>query len=240
MESDGVADHPNPDDVGVSDTESVGGASSASASEESSDIVEPSLVLRDVRENSREMMAALVALDAVDLGTMFARRAVVMKSVPHFLRGAYRGAMRIAMEEATQPDLRRSERGWKLFLLLPRMLLHRPGRGGNISKTKLTSHFDDFSAGRWDVLISASEACDIGAIVDRARRRRHRWCSWASSPVVVRRWKGLMWHLALNGHSTCCGIRGNDQPTPVQGTSCRVASQNSFLSFHSIWMRRNS
>ena len=30
MESDGgVADHPNPDDVGVSDTESVGGASSA-------------------------------------------------------------------------------------------------------------------------------------------------------------------------------------------------------------------
>ena len=78
------------------------------------------------------------------------------------------------MEEATQPDKRRSERRWKLFLLLPRMLLHRPGRGGNISKTKLTSRFDDFSAGRWDVLISASEACDIGAIVDRARRRRHR------------------------------------------------------------------
>ena len=88
-----------------------------------------------------------------------------MKSVPHFLRGAYRGAMRIAMEEATQPDLRRSER-------LPRMLLHRPGRGGNISKTKLTSRFDDFSAGRWDVLVSASEACDMEqsstiAVVDR-------------------------------------------------------------------------
>ena len=42
MESDGVADHPNPEDVGVSDTESVGGASSASASEEAPDIVEPS------------------------------------------------------------------------------------------------------------------------------------------------------------------------------------------------------
>ena len=75
MESDGVADHPNPDDVGVSDTESVGGASSASASEEAPDIVEPRLVLRDVRENSREMRAALVALDAVDLGTVFASRA---------------------------------------------------------------------------------------------------------------------------------------------------------------------
>ena len=41
LESNGVADHPNPDDVGVSDTESVGGASSASASEEAPDIVEP-------------------------------------------------------------------------------------------------------------------------------------------------------------------------------------------------------
>ena len=111
-----VADHPNPDDVGVSDTESVGGASSAGASEEALDVVEPSLVLRDVRVNCREMRAALVALDAADLGTMFARRAVVMKSVPHFLRGACRGAMRIAMEEATQPDSHRSERGWKLFL----------------------------------------------------------------------------------------------------------------------------
>ena len=37
-------------------------------------------------------------LDAVDFGTVFARKAVVMKSVLHFLRGAYRGAMRIAME----------------------------------------------------------------------------------------------------------------------------------------------
>ena len=118
-----------------------------SATEEALDIVEPSLVLRDVRENSRDIRAVFVALDAVDLGTVFA-----MKSVPHFLRGAYRCAMRIAMEEATQPDLRRSERGWKLFMLLPRMFLHRPGRGGNISKTKWTCRFDDFSAGRWDVL----------------------------------------------------------------------------------------
>ena len=88
-------------------------------------------------------------------------------AVSHFPRGAHRGAMRIAMEEATQPDLRRSERGWKLFMLLPRMLLHRPGRRGNVSKTKLTSRFDDFSAGHWDVLISASEAWTF-------RRRRHR------------------------------------------------------------------
>ena len=33
-----------------------------------------------------------------------------MKSVPHFLRGPYRSAMRLAMEEATQPNPVRSER----------------------------------------------------------------------------------------------------------------------------------
>ena len=30
------------------------------------------------------------------------------------------------------------------------------------------------------------------------------------------------------------------RPTNVQGTSCREASQNSFLSFHLIWTRRGS
>ena len=37
------------------------------------------------------------------------------------------------MEEACQRDPVRCERGWKLFMLLPRMLLHRPPRGGNDS-----------------------------------------------------------------------------------------------------------
>ena len=69
---------------------------------------------------------------------------------------------RIAMEEATHAQAGRHERGRKLFMLLPNMLLHRPSSGGNIPKNKLVSRFDDFSAGRWDVLIRASEVCVTG------------------------------------------------------------------------------
>ena len=73
-------------------------------------------------------------------------------------------------EEATKPDFRRSEFGSSSCCCQGCSCTDLEG-GGNISKTKLTSRFDDFSAGRWDVLISASEGCDI--VVDRARRRRH-------------------------------------------------------------------
>ena len=64
-------------------------------------------------------------LDAVDLHTIFAKRAAVMKAIPQFLRGSFRNAMRVAMDEALQTNEVRNTRGWKLFLLLPRMLLHR-------------------------------------------------------------------------------------------------------------------
>ena len=50
----------------------------------------------------------------------------IMKSVPHFEWGVQQ-CKEIGME-ATQSNPVRSERGWRLFLLLPR-LLFRPSRG---------------------------------------------------------------------------------------------------------------
>ena len=56
-----------------------------------------------------------------------------MKSPPKFLRGAYRSAIRVALTEADLGYAARDElrvtRSWKLFLLLPRMLHHKPARG---------------------------------------------------------------------------------------------------------------
>ena len=53
-----------------------------------------------------------------------------MKSTPKFVRGAYCAAMRIALQEIVEGSEAQNEerqcRGWKLFLLLPRMLLFRP------------------------------------------------------------------------------------------------------------------
>ena len=51
-----------------------------------------------------------------------------MKSVPRVLRGPYRIAMRVALEEIESADDTQRERGWKLFLLLPKLLLHRSQR----------------------------------------------------------------------------------------------------------------
>ena len=71
--------------------------------------------------------------------------ASVMKTVPHFLRGPFRSAMRLALEEANEFNDNRRERGWKLFMLLPRLLLFRPPRGGNIHKSKLAQRFSRIS-----------------------------------------------------------------------------------------------
>ena len=70
------------------------------------------------------------------------QRAAVMKTVPTFLRGPFRNAMKMALEEMlASPDAVRQERGWKLLMLLPRMVLYRPPGGGLIAKDKLEARF---------------------------------------------------------------------------------------------------
>ena len=59
----------------------------------------------------------------------------------------------------------RQERGWKLMLLLPRMLLHRPPGGGLIAKDKLHQRFQSFVRGD-----------DEAAIARRRRRHRAMMC----------------------------------------------------------------
>ena len=71
-------------------------------------------------------------LAEVDLEVVFKQRPCLMKSVPGFMKGAYRSAMRVAFAEIDQGrverDATRSSRGWKWFFLLPRLLLHKPER----------------------------------------------------------------------------------------------------------------
>ena len=78
-----------------------------------------------------------------------------MRSVPHFLKGPFRHALRLALEEAVSEEVIRQERGWKLMLLLPRMLLHRLPRGGLIAKDKLQQRFQSFVRGEWLMLLEA-------------------------------------------------------------------------------------
>ena len=115
---------------------------------------------------------ALLSLDRWHLPDLVKRRACVMRSVPRFLKGPYRNALRVALEEATAEQLCRQERGRKLFILLPRMLLHRPARGGLLSKEKCIQRFDAFSHGQWESLLEASVRCDEQVAVSRIRSRR--------------------------------------------------------------------
>ena len=121
---------------------------------------------------------ALRGLGQIDVVHFFSVRAVVMKSPPKFVRGAYNAAMRIALQEIEagfqSQNEERQSRGWKLFLLLPRMLLFRPHRGSLIPKQRLLDRFLLFSRGSWTELLIQSrdhaEAARTGSI---RRRRSH-------------------------------------------------------------------
>ena len=105
---------------------------------------------------SPALQAGFRWLATVDLEAVFRGRAVKMKSVPVFMQGAYRSAMRVAMSEIdagrSNVDRTRSAAGWRLFMLLPRLLLFRPSRGGLVPKSRLSQRFQAFSQEDWRTL----------------------------------------------------------------------------------------
>ena len=91
--------------------------------------------------NREALGLGLRRLDEIDLIEQFQRRPVIMRSVPVVMLGSFKAAMRLAIDEVADGvaahNEAKQERGWKLFLLLPRMLLQRPPRGGLVPKSKL-------------------------------------------------------------------------------------------------------
>ena len=139
--------------------------------------VEVKIEVEAAQSRSARIRAASRELDGVDVPAMFARRGVVMQNVPRFLRGAFRNAVRVVLDEIKAGsfgnDEMRQKRGWKLFLLIPRMLLHRQPRGGTIAREKLVQRFERFSSGHWielirNCVVNEEEALQI------ARRRSRR------------------------------------------------------------------
>ena len=102
-------------------------------------------------------------LDDIDLSELFTCRASVMQSASRFLWGSFRVALKVALDEIIagyeSRSVFRQERGWKLLLLLLRMLLHRSRRGGPLSRDKLVARFDKFAAGHWHNLIMEGNCC---------------------------------------------------------------------------------
>ena len=149
-----------PEEVGEqisseSETESINGLSDAEVEDIGEPVVPAEPVVVDFRV--RPPVRAFASLDSVNLEEVFSRRAPVMQSVPILIRGAFRSALRCAMKEivdgATSEDAARCTRAWKMFLLLPRMLLFRPVKGGLVPRTKLESRFRRFQEGDWTSLL---------------------------------------------------------------------------------------
>ena len=157
-----------------SDTDSIGGASDV----EGVDVVEPTLVEDPIilEGRLRAPMRSFASLDAVNLSELFESRPQLMRSVPHVLQGGFRSAMRVAFQEILAGVEANSEartvRGWKLLLVLPRMVLYRPPRGGTVPRKKLEGRLKQFQEGDWLSLLSQSSASSQQGQVGAVRRRR--------------------------------------------------------------------
>jgi hypothetical protein len=102
------------------------------------------------------------AVDTLDLRTAMLKRVPCLKKCPAFLRTQWRQCLRHAL--ALRRVGRNSEdpvaelRGWKLFLLAPFMLLHRPTSRGSVGKADLEKRFDDFKAEKYSDLLAGAMA----------------------------------------------------------------------------------
>ena len=96
-------------------------------------------------------------LDQVLLSQVFDTRFRVLQSCPDHFRGRFRQAARCALEARLQAsiagDLTAEHRAWKLFCLLPFMLLRKPIQQGRVEKSELCRRFDMFNEGKWKGLV---------------------------------------------------------------------------------------
>ena len=113
--------------------------------------------LRRVAAAEEGLRVGLASLDGIDLEATLRSRVLTLQGVPTRLRGALRTAMRAGLElisERTSPQL--ELRGWKLFLLAPRMLLHRTAGATRVAPGELARRCEAFARGEWPALLQAA------------------------------------------------------------------------------------
>ena len=106
--------------------------------------------------------ASWALLDDADLRHFFSLRIPTIRSCPASLRGRWRHALCFALSArrtAREKHCSDSElRAWRLFGLLPVLLLHKPPGQGRVARSALAKRFDDFAKGDWTPLLDAARA----------------------------------------------------------------------------------
>ena len=102
-------------------------------------------------------------MDDLDLSDLFLMRIPMLRSCPHFLRARLRQSFGAALEERHRAkvagDEQAESRAWKLFGLIPLMLLHRPRGTGSLGRDELARRAELFAEGRWVELIERARQC---------------------------------------------------------------------------------
>ena len=111
-------------------------------------------------EKGPRLHNALLALDRYNAADTLSRPCALFHVPPAFIRGQLQQALYCALACITTcPDPLGvdAERAWKLWLLLPRMLLHRPGGATRVPKPAFRARFQQFFRGEWPALLEAAE-----------------------------------------------------------------------------------
>ena len=120
---------------------------------------------------------AWAQLDAVDLQQEIQIGIKTTKGVPRCIRGAYHRILTqalVAVERAhasigasSQGELH-TVRAWKLFILLPRLLLHVARRGGEAGEREFQKRVVLFDEGRWvELLVQAHQQATVTSVPTR-------------------------------------------------------------------------
>ena len=113
---------------------------------------------RPVRSSGFVQDESWAQLDNIDEQEVFQLRVHLLKICPHFLKGRLRQSFFIALHERSKRKLEADsvgeKRAWKLFALVPIMLLHRSRNTGFVGRSELVQRVEDFDAGRLSELLS--------------------------------------------------------------------------------------
>ncbi|CAK0851576.1 unnamed protein product, partial [Prorocentrum cordatum] len=114
---------------------------------------------RPAHARARLTAAEREALDATDAASVLRARVPTLQRAPAFARGPFRNALRKALEliREGEADEIGAARGWKLFLLPPRLLLRREAGQQRIPKEQRLERFTRFEAGDWAQLLTDAQ-----------------------------------------------------------------------------------
>ena len=98
--------------------------------------------------------SAFHSLDQVDLQKALEQKYCGFQTPPSFLKGRLRQALTFALEAIMQAHTQeQTVRAWKLWMLLPRMLLHRPPGTRTLSKPEWRTRIANFQQDEWILLL---------------------------------------------------------------------------------------